>query len=118
MTDKSSSASPFSTDRLPLQANPLMRYVSQLEPDAAARLSQPSAEAIQLMESNIAGMLGGLPSGQFDVTIATSREHLGHLLASAMVSGYFLHSAEQRMGFEERLAASIDGADDATDARS
>ncbi|MGD1900997.1 MAG: DUF760 domain-containing protein [Geitlerinemataceae cyanobacterium] len=94
-------------DRLSLQANALMKYVSQLDSDITERLSKPSPEAVQLMESNIAGMLGGLPSGQFDVAVTTSRESLGRLLASAMVSGYFLHSAEQRMSFEERFAAPI-----------
>jgi Protein of unknown function (DUF760) len=55
------------------------------------------------MERNLVGLLGGLPSEQFDVTITTSRENLGRLLASAMMSGYFLRSAEQRMQFERSL---------------
>jgi hypothetical protein len=44
--------------------------------------------------------LGNLPSEQFGITISTSRESLGRLLASAMISGYFLRNAEQRMGFD------------------
>jgi hypothetical protein len=55
------------------------------------------------MERNIIGLLGHLPSEHFGVTISTSREHLGRLLASAMMSGYFLRNAEQRMGFEKSL---------------
>jgi hypothetical protein len=57
------------------------------------------------MERNIVGMLGTLPPDDFDMTITTSREHLGRILASAMVNGYFLHSAQQRMAFEKSLQA-------------
>lgn len=57
------------------------------------------------MERNIVGMLGNLPSEHFDVTISTSRENLGRLLASAMMGGYFLRNAEQRMTFEKSLRA-------------
>jgi hypothetical protein len=46
------------------------------------------------------GLLGNLPSEHFGVTITTSRENLGRLLASAMISGYFLRNAEQRMNFD------------------
>jgi hypothetical protein len=63
------------------------------------------------MERNIIGLLGGLPSEHFDVTVTTSREHLGRLLASAMMSGYFLRNAEQRMQFER----SLQSADASTD---
>lgn len=56
-----------------------------------------------MMERNIVGLLGNLPSDHFDVTISTSRENLGKLLASAMLSGYFLRNAEQRMNFEKSL---------------
>jgi hypothetical protein len=49
------------------------------------------------------GMLGTLPSEHFGVMINTNRENLGRLLASAMMSGYFLRNAEQRMDFEKSL---------------
>ena len=52
-------------------------------------------------------MLGNLPPEHFDVTISTSREQLGRLLASAMMSGYFLRNAEQRMNLE----TAFDGVD-------
>jgi hypothetical protein len=55
------------------------------------------------MERNIIGLLGNLPSEQFDVAISTNRENLGRLLASAMMSGYFLRKAEQRMTIEKSL---------------
>jgi hypothetical protein len=52
-------------------------------------------------------------SDQFEVTITTNRENLGRLLASAMMSGYFLRNAEQRMTFEKSLQSSNLSASDA-----
>ena len=84
--------------------NLLWQYVQSLSPDAVNQLSKPtSAEVFQVMENNIVGLLGNLPSEHFGVTVSTSRENLGRLLASAMISGYFLRNAEQRMGFEKSL---------------
>lgn len=86
------------------QRNALMQYVQAMEPDTIAQLSRPvSSEVMQVVENNIIGLLGGLPSQHFDINITTSREHLGRLLASAMMSGYFLRGAEQRLAFEESL---------------
>ncbi len=84
--------------------NQLMNYVQSLSPETIAHLSRPtSPEAFQVMERNIIGLLGGLPSQEFDVTITTNRENLGRLLASAMMSGYFLRNAEQRMSLEHAV---------------
>jgi hypothetical protein len=84
--------------------NLLWQYVQSLTPDSVTQLSKPSsAEVFQVMERNIVGLLGNLPSEHFNVTITTNRENLGRLLASAMISGYFLRNAEQRMGFEKSL---------------
>ena len=85
----------------------LWRYVQAMSPETVSQLSKPtSPEVLQVMERNVLGLLGGLPSEHFDVEITTSREHLGRLLASAMISGYFLRNAEQRMTFEKALLAS------------
>ncbi|MTJ09279.1 DUF760 domain-containing protein [Anabaena sp. UHCC 0204] len=82
-------------------SNLLWQYVKSLSPDTVTQLSKPtSTEVLQVMERNIIGLLGNLPSEQFGITISTSRESLGRLLASAMISGYFLRNAEQRMGFD------------------
>ncbi|NCJ06815.1 DUF760 domain-containing protein [Synechococcales cyanobacterium C] len=84
--------------------NSLWKYVQSLEPETQARLSQPaSEEVLQLMEGHVRSILGGLPSEHFEVTVTTSRENLGRLLASAMLSGYFLRAAEQRMTLENAL---------------
>ncbi|OUL30643.1 hypothetical protein BV372_21215 [Nostoc sp. T09] len=82
----------------------LWQYVKSLSPETVTQLSKPtSSEVLQVMERNIVGLLGNLPSEHFDVSITTSRESLGRLLASAMISGYFLRNAEQRMNFELAL---------------
>lgn len=82
----------------------LWQYVKALSPETITQLSKPnSPEVFQVMERNIVGLLGNLPAEHFGVTITTSRESLGRLLASAMISGYFLRNAEQRMSFEMAL---------------
>lgn len=82
----------------------LWRYIQSLSPETIARLSKPdSSEVFQFMEQNIIGLLGNLPSEHFSITVNTSREDLGRLLASAMMSGYFLRNVEQRMEFEKSL---------------
>lgn len=86
------------------ETNLLWQYVQSLSPETIAYLSKPtSTEVFQVMERNIVGLLGDLPSEHFGVTVNTTRENLGRLLASAMMSGYFLRNAEQRMTFEKSL---------------
>ncbi|BAZ89651.1 hypothetical protein NIES932_11340 [Raphidiopsis curvata NIES-932] len=85
-------------------SNLLWQYVKSLSPEAVSQLSKPtSSEVFQVMERNIVGLLGNLPSEHFGITITTSKENLGRLLASAMISGYFLRNAEQRMNFDLSL---------------
>ncbi|NEO84896.1 MAG: DUF760 domain-containing protein [Spirulina sp. SIO3F2] len=98
----------FSTlgDRLDaaVNQNPLLQYLQTLGTEQTLHLSQPSPDALQVMEQQVVGTLGHLPNEQFEVNITTSREQLGRLLASAMVSGYFLHKAEQRLTLEQQWA--------------
>ncbi len=85
-------------------SNSLWQYVSSLSPETITQLSKPSSpEVLGMIERNIIGLLGNLPSEHFNVDITTNRESLGKLLASAMISGYFLRNAEQRMDFETAL---------------
>lgn len=89
------------------RANNLWQYVQSLSPETIAQLSRPqSNEVFQVIERNIISLLGNLPPEHFGVTINTNREHLGRLLASAMMSGYFLRNAEQRMDIERALNCS------------
>ncbi|MDJ0555377.1 MAG: DUF760 domain-containing protein [Microcoleaceae cyanobacterium MO_207.B10] len=84
-------------------SNLLWQYVQSLNPETVAQLSKPDPEVAQIMEQNLKGMLGHLPPEHFGVAITTSREHLGQLLASAMMSGYFLNKARQRMELEKSI---------------
>ena len=86
------------------QSNALWEYVRSLSPEMMSRLSQPeSPEVFQIIEHNIIGLLGSLSNENFDVEVSTSRESLGKMLASAMMSGYFLRNVEQRKTFEDSL---------------
>jgi hypothetical protein len=81
--------------------NRLWQYVQSLSPETVSQLSKPqSQEVFGVIERNIISLLGTLPSEHFDVSISTNREQLSRLLASAIMSGYFLRNAEQRMNFE------------------
>ena len=107
MSNISNQVSEFGFDGDSKQLNLLWQYVQSLAPETVTQLSKPtSAEVFQVMENNIVGLLGNLPSEHFGVTVTTNRENLGRLLASAMISGYFLRNAEQRMGFETSLLVS------------
>ncbi|MDY6802850.1 MAG: DUF760 domain-containing protein [Cyanobacteriota bacterium] len=86
--------------------NHLLQYVQSMNSDIVSQLSQPDSEVARLMERNLRSMLGSLPPEHFGVAITTSREQLGSLLASAMVSGYFLNNAKQRMELERSLLSS------------
>ena len=86
------------------QNNALWEYVKSLSPESTARLSQPETQDVfQIVEHNIVGLLGSIPNENFDVEITTSKKQLGRMLASAMMTGYFLRNAEQRLNFEESL---------------
>ena len=85
-------------------SNNLWQYIKSLNPEMVAQLSKPtSPEVLQAIERTIVTMLGSLPSEDFDVEITTSRQHLGMLLGSAMLNGYFLHNVQQRLEFEKSL---------------
>ncbi len=93
--------------------NLLSQYVQSMNPENIAKLSKPtSPEVLQVIERTVVTMLGGLPSEEFDVEITTSRQHLGMLLASAMINGYFLRNVEQRLEFEKSLELTEVGSQD------
>jgi hypothetical protein len=82
----------------------LESYIKSLPEEAIARLSQPDDEIRRLMNQYLMEMLGELPQSRFDVMVATDRNSLAHLLASAMAYGYFLEAAQQRMNFEKTFS--------------
>lgn len=85
--------------------NTLMEYLRQQHPEVLSRVAHSaSPEVRQIISQNVQGLVGMLPSGDFNVKVSTDRENLAHLLASAMMTGYFLCQMEKRMGLEENLS--------------
>ncbi|WP_390624727.1 DUF760 domain-containing protein [Anthocerotibacter panamensis] len=84
--------------------NTLRRYLYQQAPEDLAQIAQTiSPDVQQMIAMNVQGLLGGLPSEQFEVQVTTHRDNLAGLLASAMMTGYFLRRVEQRMELEHQL---------------
>ena len=70
----------------------------------AAIFSKLCEEDIQeIIKHNVQGLLGMLPSDQFDVKITSSKDNIANLLSSAMMTGYFLRQMEQRKELEQTL---------------
>lgn len=78
--------------------NQLLKYLQHQPPDVLARVAQSvSPEIKQIISQNVQGLVGMLPAESFNVQITTDRDNLAGLLASAMMTGYFLRQMEQRM---------------------
>ncbi|HEY9825494.1 MAG TPA: DUF760 domain-containing protein [Stenomitos sp.] len=83
------------------QSNLLIRYLQNQPPEVLARVAKSvSPEIKQIISQNVQGLVGVLPSEAFNVQIVTDRENMAGLLASAMMTGYFLRKMEQRMELE------------------
>ncbi|BFM40115.1 DUF760 domain-containing protein [Synechocystis sp. LKSZ1] len=81
--------------------NTLVQYLQQQHPDTLARVAESaSTELKEIISHNVQGLLGILPSEDFQVQVTTNRESLANLLASAMMTGYFLGQMEQRKNLE------------------
>jgi hypothetical protein len=99
----------FNPDFLSSQAeddpeNHLLNYLQHQSPDVLSRVAKSASPEIQqIISQNVQGLVGMLPAGDFNVQITTDRENLAGLLASAMMTGYFLRQMEQRMELEETL---------------
>ncbi|MEZ2238867.1 DUF760 domain-containing protein [Microcoleus sp.] len=86
--------------------NPLLKYLQHQSPEVLDRVAKSvSPEIKEIISHNVQGLVGILPSDNFSVQITTDRENLAGLLASAMMTGYFLRQMEQRMQLEENLAS-------------
>ncbi|MBD2436464.1 DUF760 domain-containing protein [Nostoc sp. FACHB-110] len=82
--------------------NQFFQYIQSLNRETILQLSKPdSPDVLQLIQQSIVAMLGNLPDNQFNTMITTSHEELGRLLGAAMVDGYFLRNAEQRLQIEK-----------------
>jgi Protein of unknown function (DUF760) len=90
------------------QPNQLLKYLQHQSPEVLSRVAKSvSPEIKQIISQNVQGLVGVLPSEAFSVQISTDRENLAGLLASAMMTGYFLRRMEQRMELEDNLAGSL-----------
>jgi hypothetical protein len=90
------------------QANQLLKYLQHQSPEVLARVAKSvSPEIKQIISQNVQGLVGVLPSEAFNVQITTDRENLAGLLASAMMTGYFLSRMEQRMELEATIKGSV-----------
>ncbi|MEB3336930.1 MAG: DUF760 domain-containing protein [Leptolyngbyaceae bacterium] len=102
------SANFLSSDADEDQTNPLLKYLQHQPPEVLARVAKSATSDVkQIISHNVQGLVGMLPSEHFNVQITTDRENLASLLASAMMTGYFLRQMEQRMTLEGTLAESL-----------
>ena len=84
-----------------ISGNDLIKYLQEQSPDVLQRVARSASPEIQeIIRHNVQGLLGLLPGEQIEVKIQTSRDNLAGLLASAMMTGYFLRQMEQRMELE------------------
>lgn len=87
--------------------NPLLKYLQRQPPEILASIAKSASPEIQqIISHNVQGLVGMLPAENFNVKITTDRDNLAGLLASAMMTGYFLRQMEQRMQLED-LADSV-----------
>ena len=88
-------------DRFGENPNQLLKYLQHQSPEVLARVAQSvSPEIKQIISQNVQGLVGMMPPEHFHVQITTDRDNLAGLLASAMMTGYFLRQMEQRMHLE------------------
>jgi hypothetical protein len=88
-------------------SNQLLKYLQHQAPEVLAQVARSVTPQVkQIISQNVQGLVGMLPAENFEVRITTDREDLAGLLASAMMTGYFLRQMEQRMEMEVILASS------------
>ncbi len=84
--------------------NGLVQYLQEQSPDVLQRIAKSASGDIQeIIRHNVQGLLGMLPGEQFEVKVTSNRDNLANMLASAMMTGYFLRQMEQRKELEESL---------------
>lgn len=116
------SADFFSNSTESTQINQLLKYLQHQSPEILERVARSvSPEIKQIISQNVQGLVGVLPTEDFGVQITTDRDNLASLLASAMMTGYFLRRMEQRMELEASMTGSSSlhrdfNNDDTTDA--
>jgi hypothetical protein len=90
------------------EANQLLKYLQHQPPEVLAQVAKSiTPEVKQVISHNVQGLVGMLPSEAFNVKVTTDRDNLAGLLASAMMTGYFLRQMEQRMEMEGVFSSSL-----------
>jgi len=108
MVFNSDNANFFGPNPEETQSNPLLKYLQNQSPEVLARVAKSASPEIkQIISQNVQGLVGVLPSEAFNVQVTTDRENLAGLLASAMMTGYFLRQMEQRMELDAGFAGSL-----------
>ena len=88
----------------PNEGNDLIQYLQKQSPEVLQRVAKSASEDIQeIIRHNVQGLLGMLPSDQFEVKVTCSKDNIANLLSSAMMTGYFLRQMEQRKELEQTL---------------
>ncbi|MGK7931166.1 MAG: DUF760 domain-containing protein [Microcystaceae cyanobacterium] len=95
----------FASEPEEQDTNTLIQYLQQQHPETLARIAQSASPDIkEIITQNVQGLVGMLPNEDFNVQITTNRENLANLLASAMMTGYFLSQMEQRKDLDSALS--------------
>ncbi|KAF3435511.1 hypothetical protein FNV43_RR22600 [Rhamnella rubrinervis] len=82
----------------------LSNLIHEIEPlDVSLIQKDVPPATVDAMKRTISGMLGLLPSDQFQVLIDALWEPLSRLLVSSMMTGYTLRNAEYRLCLERNL---------------
>ncbi len=69
----------------PNDENDLIQYLQKQSPEVLQRVAKSASEDIQeIIRHNVQGLLGMLPSDQFDVKITSSKDNIANLLSSPM----------------------------------
>ena len=84
--------------------NTLVEYLQNQHPETLERVAQSATQEVRdIINHNVQGLIGVLPTEDFNVQIVTDKQHLANLLASAMMTGYFLCQMEKRKDLEESI---------------
>ncbi len=97
----------FSVDEDLPDSNQLLTYLQHQSPDVLEQVARSVTPQVkEIISQNVQGLVGMLPTDNFNVKIITERDDLAGLLASAMMTGYFLRQMEQRMEMDLSLIGS------------
>ncbi|KAD6795324.1 hypothetical protein E3N88_06220 [Mikania micrantha] len=82
----------------------LLKLIQEIEPlDVSMIQKDVPATTVDAMKRTISGMLGLLPSDQFQVLIEALWKPLSKLLVSSLMTGYTLRNAEYRLCLEKNF---------------